>query len=168
MESDPKICCLCGEHPVDGKRNHCRKCRYKRDYDRHREARCVKNREWQANNRKRAAEIAAEYRNRHPGAAKEADRKWREANPEKIRMKHQMRRAILAGAGAEDVDPNEIYERDGDLCGICGTLVIPAERSLDHIVPIARGGAHTYANLQLAHRRCNYSKGAKLMEELGV
>jgi 5-methylcytosine-specific restriction endonuclease McrA len=33
---------------------------------------------------------------------------------------------------------------------------------VDHIVPIMRGGVHSYANVQLAHPRCNRMKGAKI------
>jgi 5-methylcytosine-specific restriction endonuclease McrA len=29
-------------------------------------------------------------------------------------------------------------------------------------VPLARGGAHSYANVQLAHAMCNIKKGARL------
>jgi 5-methylcytosine-specific restriction endonuclease McrA len=30
--------------------------------------------------------------------------------------------------------------------------------TLDHIVPVSRGGAHTAANVQLAHSACNRRK----------
>jgi 5-methylcytosine-specific restriction endonuclease McrA len=33
---------------------------------------------------------------------------------------------------------------------------------LDHIVPLARGGEHSYANTQPAHPTCNRRKGAKV------
>jgi 5-methylcytosine-specific restriction endonuclease McrA len=33
---------------------------------------------------------------------------------------------------------------------------------VDHIVPICKGGEHTYANVQPAHPICNISKGGAL------
>jgi 5-methylcytosine-specific restriction endonuclease McrA len=32
---------------------------------------------------------------------------------------------------------------------------------VDHIVPISKGGPHSYLNVQLAHAKCNRTKGAK-------
>jgi 5-methylcytosine-specific restriction endonuclease McrA len=38
--------------------------------------------------------------------------------------------------------------------------------SLDHILPLARGGAHDHSNLQLAHRICNSRKSDKGTDQL--
>lgn len=37
----------------------------------------------------------------------------------------------------------------------------PLSASLDHVVPLAWGGEHTAANVQLAHLKCNVAKGAR-------
>lgn len=53
-----------------------------------------------------------------------------------------------------------IARRDGWVCGICSEHVSPDEMwSIDHIVPLARGGSHSYENVQLAHFDCNTKKG---------
>lgn len=59
----------------------------------------------------------------------------------------------------------ELAERDGWVCGICAHGVDRAARprtagsaSMDHIIPLARGGLHTEDNLQLAHYLCNVLK----------
>lgn len=76
------------------------------------------------------------------------------------------RRAVTGLAVAELIDPLDIAERDGWRCGLCGDRVEqglkwpnPDALSLDHILPIAKGGKHTRDNVQLAHLRCNWSKG---------
>ncbi|WP_251151192.1 HNH endonuclease signature motif containing protein [Cellulosimicrobium sp. Marseille-Q4280] len=79
------------------------------------------------------------------------------------------RRAIAFGIEPRDVvlfDPWSVFERDDWVCGICGgevdrELEWPSEgcATLDHRVPIARGGQHTPENTQLAHWRCNLAKG---------
>lgn len=46
-------------------------------------------------------------------------------------------------------------------CGICGLLMVGMFH-VDHKRPVSRGGRHDYANLQLAHKRCNLSASNKL------
>lgn len=65
----------------------------------------------------------------------------------------------------EPVSKKVIAERDKWVCGLCRKRVDPRLQwphpmswSLDHIIPIACGGEHSYANTQLAHLRCNVSK----------
>jgi 5-methylcytosine-specific restriction endonuclease McrA len=86
-----------------------------------------------------------------------------------MRMYNHERRALLRNATVERFRDVEIFERDGWICGICGDPVDPELRapdpmskSLDHIYPLARGGAHSRANVQLAHLRCNNVKNATI------
>lgn len=72
------------------------------------------------------------------------------------------RRADKLGLGSLRVTLSYLLERDGWQCGICQTRIRTyRDASLDHIVPLADGGEHVLANVQAAHRRCNYSKGAR-------
>jgi 5-methylcytosine-specific restriction endonuclease McrA len=64
-------------------------------------------------------------------------------------------------------DPLDIYKRDGWMCQICGSevnrdVLYPDAWSatLDHVVPLSRGGDHTRENTVLAHLRCNLVKSA--------
>jgi 5-methylcytosine-specific restriction endonuclease McrA len=68
------------------------------------------------------------------------------------------RRARLRGQFVEHVDALVVYTRDGGICGICGEPVEPAAFDVDHVIPLAKGGEHSYANVQAAHPSCNYSK----------
>jgi 5-methylcytosine-specific restriction endonuclease McrA len=72
----------------------------------------------------------------------------------------------MAGAVVERVHRVAITDRDQGVCGICWQCVPAPERSLDHIIPLSRGGAHVPENIQLAHKRCNSLKGTKLMQEM--
>ena len=54
-----------------------------------------------------------------------------------------------------------ILERDGFLCRYCEG---PAN-TVDHVIPVERGGSHDPANLVAACSRCNESKGAKSLDE---
>ena len=64
----------------------------------------------------------------------------------------------------------EIFDRDGWVCQICGasidlalTYPDPFSASLDHKVPLARGGKHHPDNCQAAHLRCNLRKHLKVV-----
>jgi hypothetical protein len=55
----------------------------------------------------------------------------------------------------------DIFKRDGYKCRICRN--VGGELEVDHIVPLAKGGANTMDNLQTVCRACNRSKGTRLM-----
>jgi 5-methylcytosine-specific restriction endonuclease McrA len=55
----------------------------------------------------------------------------------------------------------DVFKRDGYICKICRKP--GGELEVDHIVPLAKGGANTMDNLQTVCRPCNRSKGTKLM-----
>jgi hypothetical protein len=78
------------------------------------------------------------------------------------------RRAVEAGAFVAPVIRRQVYERDRWRCHLCGRKVMPAAKvphplapTLDHVVPLAAGGAHEPANMRTAHFLCNSTKGAR-------
>lgn len=75
---------------------------------------------------------------------------------------------MTTGADVDEVVARDVFERDGWLCQLCGggvdgslSFPEPGSASVDHIVPLSRGGSHTWENVQLAHLGCNMSKGAR-------
>ena len=82
--------------------------------------------------------------------------------------KDAKRKAAIRAAVTELVDPRTVFERDGWRCHMCGRKTReewrgkhkPLSPELDHIVPLSRGGEHTYRNTACACRRCNMRKGA--------
>lgn len=103
---------------------------------------------------------------------RQARAEGRESAPvwdERRRENYQRRRALKRGADAEQITNVEVFERDGWVCGICSEPVDravlwpdPLSASLDHILPLSKGGSHTLANVQLAHLGCNVEKGARV------
>jgi hypothetical protein len=80
-------------------------------------------------------------------------------------------RARRYGVENEYVNKLDVFQRDYWVCGLCHEPVdreapwpAPSSPSLDHIVPLAVGGPHVYANVQCAHLGCNLLKndGRKL------
>lgn len=72
----------------------------------------------------------------------------------------------MKAAHVEAVNPTVVFERDGWRCRNCRCKTPQALRGtyksnapeLDHIVPLARGGEHSYRNTQLLCRKCNGEK----------
>ena len=63
-----------------------------------------------------------------------------------------------------------VFERDGWACHICRgdidrALAFPHRDSatVDHVIPLTAGGAHSYENCRAAHYRCNSRKGSKVI-----
>jgi hypothetical protein len=89
----------------------------------------------------------------------------------------RLRRARLSGIVS---DPNlttgRLREIHGDDCCYCGVEldfdrgkrgegIAPNRATLEHILPVSRGGTHTFDNTALACHRCNVSKNRKTVAE---
>lgn len=86
-------------------------------------------------------------------------------------LKRDQQAANLRGCrkrGRKDLRPllSTIGARDGWVCQLCGEpvdarIIAPDKRcaSIDHIIPLSRGGTNDAVNLQLAHYGCNSRKG---------
>ena len=81
-------------------------------------------------------------------------------NPDRIRDKAALRRARKTGVFVERVYRSVVFKRDSGLCGICREAVDSQDWHLDHKVPLALRGEHSYANTQVAHPTCNLKKAA--------
>jgi len=51
----------------------------------------------------------------------------------------------------------------GWTCHWCKLPIKLGEQSADHLLPRSKGGSNDISNLRPAHRRCNYSRGNKLV-----
>lgn len=87
--------------------------------------------------------------------------------------KELRRRAKLVNAIVDaDIEIHELFSRDRGVCHICGgacdwndkeirpTGIICGDYypSVDHVIPLAKGGLHEWNNVRLAHRICNSLK----------
>lgn len=76
------------------------------------------------------------------------------------------RRATRFGVQFEAVDRIKVFTRDRWRCQLCLRRVTKDDAELDHIVPMSKGGPHTYANTQCACKQCNRAKGNKALGQL--
>lgn len=105
---------------------------------------------------------------RNATGQKALQKRWREEHPARVCELHRIhnlsRRARKAAVYVERVDPNIVFDRDKGVCGICfGNVERNEPWHVDHVIPIAKGGEHSYRNVQLAHATCNLKKNARLV-----
>jgi 5-methylcytosine-specific restriction endonuclease McrA len=90
-------------------------------------------------------------------------------NVEKARRNFaEARRAQAYREGDKGIWWQSLGDRDGWACHLCGRPVTKrpgtSERRraavVDHLVPIAEGGTHTWDNVAIAHWDCNQKRGA--------
>lgn len=64
----------------------------------------------------------------------------------------------------------EIYERDNYICQYCGTDLSEQSRnlSIDHVIPLTKGGSHNRDNLATACKSCNLKKRNRTPQEAGM
>lgn len=92
---------------------------------------------------------------------------WGKQNPDKEKARrravHRNRRARKKSAEGVITQKKwrALLTSSGGKCSYCG---LPGS-TMDHIVPLSRGGVHAISNIAVACLRCNVAKGAKLVSE---
>ncbi len=98
---------------------------------------------------------------------KAGKKRWVLANPDRVRdlrrKAEARRRALKSGVFVAPVDPQAIYDRENGRCWLCRKAVDRRQMTLDHVIPISKGGDHAPHNLRIAHPRCNSLKGARVL-----
>lgn len=61
-----------------------------------------------------------------------------------------------------------VYARDDHRCQYCCLRFPEGELTLDHVIPVVRGGRKTWDNIVTACIRCNQRKGDRTPEEMGL
>ena len=59
----------------------------------------------------------------------------------------------------------EIYNRTEGHCGICGRFIPLGEYTVDHIIPLSKGGTNDLDNLQACCSFCNKAKDDSMGED---
>jgi hypothetical protein len=108
------------------------------------------------------------------------ERKWHSKHASKMfcsnrcSKKHRHRvRELRVKCGKKDMALTlpKLIKRDGWACRFCGIKCqmpigfnFPDEATIDHVVPISKGGSHAWDNVQLLCRECNTAKCDKNWE----
>ena len=88
-------------------------------------------------------------------------------------VSHRLRKYGNADKPRDSINLDAVIERDHGICYICGCktdrtdfyyvrgcwrTIGDSYPTIDHVIPLARGGTHTWDNVRLACRQCNSAK----------
>lgn len=182
MEEAMKTCTGCRKtKPLDafspnkggagGRASRCKACRssaqraaYSADPEASRAASRASSRKYSQAHPERRRVSTQQYVQDNPERRRASLRKYSQAHPEQGRANTAAYRARKVGAQTEPVDEAAARSSRTD-CYLCGhELADPIE--LDHVVPLALGGAHAMTNLLPTHRTCNRRKADTLLADL--
>lgn len=100
----------------------------------------------------------------------------READRRKETRRHRLR----VKAQDKDITLRGLFERDNGICYLCGLpcnwddcrtddkgtfIVGRTYPTIEHVLPLCKGGTDTWNNIKLAHHGCNSTKGRRILEE---
>jgi len=133
---------------------------------------------WRDENREKFDAYQDQYRINNRARESSRVRKWESDNADHVkarrtaydirtsdqrRVREINRRAKKKASGGKISKelPDRLMRLQGGRCACCRTSLEESGYHLDHIVPLASGGAHADDNIQLLCPHCNISKSAK-------
>ena len=147
----------------------------------HREAQ----RAWVESNKDHWTQYTVAYYLANKDKCNEQSRSWQlthrdeeNARRERYRLAHlegdanksRRRRARIRDNGVTPYCDSDIFERDGWVCQLCFESVdkeLPRNSrfgaTIDHLIPIVKGGPDSPENVQLAHFACNARKRDRIL-----
>jgi 5-methylcytosine-specific restriction endonuclease McrA len=136
------------------------------------EARLEWQRQWRAKNPELYLEQSREAYWREPEKFRKRSRDYSKNNPEKVLQINRRRKARLKNAAVSKYTEKQVLDLHGTDCHLCGKPIdMQAPRwtampgwelglHIDHVIPIAKGGADSLDNVKPSHGFCNVSKNA--------
>jgi len=136
--------------------------------------RCQRNRAkvaaWALANPKRLGKRTKQWARKNRAQRRISQRAYELRNANREHARKAKYRAKLRGAVCAPglIDLANLYRRDNGICQLCGypvespgTRGIPlsARASIDHTIPLSKGGPHEWENVRLAHVGCNSRRG---------
>lgn len=101
------------------------------------------------------------YRSTQPRRS-EYSRQWCRDNPASTKVSRARRRVRESTGTITERDWSRLVARYESRCAYCGKK---CKVTLDHVVPLSRGGANTIGNALPACKSCNSSKHSKFISE---
>jgi 5-methylcytosine-specific restriction endonuclease McrA len=135
-------------------------------YRRNREKRIAYSARWRLDNpEKAAASRKREYEN-NKELAKQRAHDWVQANPERVKLRTARRRAAQKNAPGHFTEDDLVrqFEKQQGKCFYCHED-LQVGGTIDHYVPLSKGGTNYPSNIVLACWPCNNRKRAKFPSE---
>jgi 5-methylcytosine-specific restriction endonuclease McrA len=160
----------CAKHPeLKGERqianSGCPKCQRAKES---KESRLTRTRRYRWKNREYLVAQCRTWRNNNKEYFQVMNRAWRQANSERVAANWHARRARKRAAPGRwtKADIQRLWGEQNGVCAAphCSTL-LEISCTVDHKIPLSRGGSNWPANLQLLCSSCNSSKCDRTMDE---
>jgi len=134
---------------------------------------------WYKNNKNKALQHSRNWLNKNRDVLRERYRPirkrnlaiWKANNPDKVKMLRKIDGARRKNAGKLGLKLiQRVYEHNialyGKLtCILCMNHIEFGQDSLEHKIPVSRGGKNIFENLGISHLICNIKKNTKTVEE---
>ncbi len=124
---------------------------------------------WRLAHPKKMVEYVRKWQKRNPEKTKSIYRNWVKNNPDARRVTRKQsnhkRKAQMHLTNYEDCTAKIRLLGRERFCHWCCTPLTDENRTIDHIIPLARGGHHISDNLAASCATCNFSRGDKLISE---
>lgn len=85
--------------------------------------------------------------------------------PSVLRLKTYVKPHYASGVR---LSRQNIFLRDHSTCQYCRTRISEKKLTIDHVVPLSRGGTHTWTNVVAACSSCNNKKGSKTPDQANM
>jgi len=152
--------------------------RGRKHYKSHKDEVLARTKEWHKNNpektRLSTRKSVKKWRLANPEKQRESDRRYRAANPEKVRESAQKsnakRAAAKRGNGGSFTTQEflDLCKAHHWRCAYCGCALTTETVTVDHKIPLSRGGGSDIENIAPACKSCNSSKCDRTSKEYKV
>lgn len=140
------------------------KANQKRWYEENKEWAAAKAKKWAEENDERVKELTKAYEERPEVKAKH--RKWERDNPDKVKAQNRRRNHSKRSTNGHFTEEQwqarlNFFGRRCVECGCDWDLLSSRDQTMDHIIPLSKGGTNWPSNLQPMCRSCNSKKSNK-------
>jgi len=117
-------------------------------------------------NRAELAERQRAWREAHPESYGAIHSKWKTENKDLVNASTHKRRNTIKGAGHHwtAAEWQALKARYGHTCLLCGRKEPDIDLTVDHVVPVSRGGGNTIDNIQPLCKGCNSRKHVNVLD----
>lgn len=148
-----------GKSP-DGYGYWCQECQqeYRKE---HRDMYLEHSKRWARNHPEKVRENQKRWVLNNPEKSKESKKNWNNKNYYKI-LNYRVREREGMTDEITKEEYEEIISSSGGVCFYCRTELTNENRTIDHYVPLSRGGEHSISNIVCCCNSCNSSKQNRL------